>query len=65
MKMTMTATGDTILIQGFPEEGYPGLDEIRSYIAKGQAKFGNLEKLMTREELIRYTTEHGIHLFKS
>lgn len=30
-----------------------------------RTKFGNLEKLMTREELIRYTTEHGIHLFKS
>ena len=29
-----------------------------------QSKFGNLEKLMTREELIRYATEHGIHLFK-
>ena len=29
-----------------------------------RTKFGNLERLMTREELIRYTTEHGIHLFK-
>lgn len=29
-----------------------------------RTKFGNLEKLMTREELIRYATEHGIHLFK-
>ena len=29
-----------------------------------RSKFGNLEKLMTREELIRYATEHGIHLFK-
>ena len=29
-----------------------------------RSKFGNLEKLMTREELIKYATEHGIHLFK-
>lgn len=48
MKMTMTATGDTILIQGFPEEGYPGLQKIRSYIAKGQARFGNLETCVTQ-----------------
>ncbi len=29
-----------------------------------RTKFGNLERLMTREELIRYATDHGIHLFK-
>lgn len=29
-----------------------------------RSKFGNLEKLMTRDELIKYATEHGIHLFK-
>ena len=29
-----------------------------------RTKFGTLEKLMTREELIRYVTERGIHIFK-
>ena len=29
-----------------------------------RTKFGTLERLMTREELIRYATDHGIHLFK-
>jgi len=47
MKMTMTATGDTILIQGFPEEGYPGLKQLQDYIGKGQARFGNLETCIT------------------
>jgi len=30
-----------------------------------QTKFGNLERLMSRAELIQYTTEHGIHLFNN
>ena len=47
MKMTMTGTGDSILIQGYPEEGYPGLDEVRAYIARGQARFCNLETCVT------------------
>ncbi len=47
MKMTMTATGDTILIQGFPEGGYAGYDRICRYIGKGQARFGNLETCVT------------------
>lgn len=29
-----------------------------------RTKFGHLERLMTREEVIRYATDHGIHLFK-
>ena len=29
-----------------------------------RSKFGNLEKLMTRDELVKYAAEHGIHLFK-
>ena len=47
MKMTMTATGDSILVQGYQEGGYPGFHEVRDYIAKGQAKFGNLEICIT------------------
>ena len=45
--MKMTATGDSILLQGYPEEGYPGLEEIQAYIAKGEARFGNLETNIT------------------
>ena len=45
--MKMTATGDSILLQGYPEEGYPGLEEIKAYIAKGEARFGNLETNIT------------------
>lgn len=45
--MKMTATGDSILIQGYPEDGYPGLSEIQDYIAKGDARFGNLETCIT------------------
>ncbi len=47
MKFTMTATGDSILNQGFQKGGYPGFAEVRDYIAKGQAKFGNLETCVT------------------
>ncbi|MBQ3866118.1 MAG: CapA family protein [Clostridia bacterium] len=47
MKMTMTGTGDSILIQGYPDEGYPGLDRVRDFIARGQARFGNLETCVT------------------
>lgn len=47
MKMTITGTGDSILIQGYPREGYPGLDEIKAFIAKGQARFANLETCVT------------------
>lgn len=47
MKMTMTAAGDSILIQGYPEGGYAGFDEIRAYLAKGEATFGNLESCLT------------------
>ncbi len=43
MKMTMTATGDSLMIQGYPDGGYPGFSEVRDYIEKGQAKFNNLE----------------------
>ncbi len=47
MKMTMTAAGDSILHQGYPDKGYPGFDEVRAWIARGQAKFGNLETCVT------------------
>lgn len=43
MKMTMTATGDSILVQGYPEGGYEGFSEIKEYINRAQAKFCNLE----------------------
>lgn len=45
--MRMTATGDSILIQGFPKEGYPGLKELQEYIMRGEARFGNLEECIT------------------
>ncbi len=47
MKLTMTATGDSILIQGIPEGGYEGYDELVDWIAKGDAKFANLEMCVT------------------
>ena len=47
MTMKITATGDAILIQGFPEGGYEGFDEIRSFIARGDARIGNLETTVT------------------
>ena len=45
--MKMTATGDSILIQGYPEGGYPGFEEVKAYIGKGEARFGNLETCIT------------------
>ena len=47
MKMTITAAGDSILIQGYQKGGYPGFSEVRDYIAKGQARIGNLETCVT------------------
>ena len=47
MKMTMTAVGDSILNQGFPAEGYDGYEKIRALLARGQAKFANLETCVT------------------
>ena len=45
--MKMTATGDSILIQGYPENGYPGLKEVQEFIGRGEARFGNLETNIT------------------
>lgn len=45
--MKMTATGDSILIQGYPEGGYPGFKEVHDYIMRGEARFGNLETNVT------------------
>ena len=47
MNMKITATGDSILNQGFPEEGYDGFDEIKAFIERGDAKIGNLETTVT------------------
>lgn len=47
MKLTMTGTGDSILIQGYPRGGYPGFDAVRDFICRGQARFGNLETCVT------------------
>ena len=47
MKLTMTGTGDSILIQGYPQGGYPGFDAVRDFIGRGQARFGNLETNIT------------------
>ena len=43
MKMTMTATGDYILTQGYKEGGYEGQKPLQDFIARGEARFGNLE----------------------
>ncbi len=47
MKMTMTATGDSILNQGFQDGGYEGFEAVKAYIGKGQARFANLETCVT------------------
>ena len=47
MTMKITATGDSILNQGFPEEGYEGFDEIKAFIGRGDARIGNLETTVT------------------
>lgn len=47
MKMTMTATGDSILSQGYQQGGYPGQKPLQDYIARGDARFGNLEICIT------------------
>lgn len=47
MKMKMTATGDYILTQGYKDGGYAGLKPLQDYIAKGEARFGNLEICVT------------------
>jgi len=47
MKMKMTATGDYILTQGYKDGGYQGLKPLQDYIAKGEARFGNLEICVT------------------
>lgn len=50
MKMTMTATGDSILVQGYQKGGYEGFKEIKDFIGRGQAKFGNLEICITEND---------------
>ncbi|MBQ3866117.1 MAG: CapA family protein, partial [Clostridia bacterium] len=45
--MTMTAVGDVILNRGLPEGGYPGFETVRDFIARGQARIGNLETTVT------------------
>ena len=47
MKMKMTATGDSILTQGYQKGGYEGQKVLQDFIAKGDAKFGNLEICIT------------------
>ena len=47
MKMKITATGDAILTQGYKKGGYEGQEILQNYIAKGDAKFGNLEICIT------------------
>lgn len=47
MKMKMTATGDSILSQGYAEGGYEGQKPLQDFIAKGDARFGNLEICIT------------------
>ncbi|MBQ7624278.1 MAG: CapA family protein [Clostridia bacterium] len=41
--MKFTATGDSLMIQGYPEEGYDGFYKVREFIERGEARFGNLE----------------------
>ena len=43
MKMRMTATGDYILTNGYNKDEYTGLKPLQDYIAKGEARFANLE----------------------
>ncbi len=47
MNMKITATGDVILIQGFPETEYEGFAEIRDFIRRGDARISNLEMPVT------------------
>lgn len=47
MKMKMTATGDYILTQGYKDGGYSGLKPLQDFIARGEARFGNLEICVT------------------
>lgn len=48
MKMTMTAAGDAILLMGYPEDGYDGMDDVKAYLAKGQAQIGSLDMCVTK-----------------
>lgn len=47
MKMKMTATGDSILTQGYPKGGYEGQEILQDFIGRGDAKFSNLEICIT------------------
>lgn len=47
MKMTMTATGDSILQLPLQEDILPGWEELRSFYGLGQARFANLETTVT------------------
>ncbi len=47
MTMKITATGDSILNQGLPEEGYEGFEELKAFIGRGDARIGNLETTVT------------------
>ena len=62
MKMTMTATGDSILNQGFQDGGYEGFGAVRDYIAKGQARFANLETCVTRGDTYASANSGGTWL---
>lgn len=47
MKLKITATGDSILTQGYCEGGYEGQKLLQDFIGKGDARFGNLEICIT------------------
>ena len=41
--MKITATGDSLMTQGYPEDGYEGFSAVRGFIEKGEARINNLE----------------------
>lgn len=47
MKLKMTAAGDCILTHGYKDGGYEGQQPLLDYIARGDARFGNLEICVT------------------
>ncbi len=59
MNMTITATGDAILMRNFEEGGYPGMEDVARVIREGQARLGNLETTLTNYDTYASSTCGG------
>jgi len=57
--MKITAAGDIILMQPLADEGYEGIEGVREFIGRGDARIGNLEMCVTDNDTYGSTVSGG------